>query len=117
MQFATLLLTVPSISILLDDNGTNPVAGQNYSLSCKISGIDSSIANLTYKWKKDDTPLSEIGPFLSFSPLRLSDAGWYSCTVNMYECPFKRSKNLSKIEGTLYIVHAGIEKALFNLLS
>ena len=90
---------VPSLSIQIVDNGTTPVAGLNYSLSCKLSGIDSSITSMTYEWRKDGSLLSEMGTLLSFSPLRLSDAGQYSCTVSMYECPFKSLKNLSIIEG------------------
>ena len=117
-DFASLLLAaVPSISIIIDDKGTNPVAGLNYSLSCEVSGVDSNTSagvSVSYEWKKDDTLLSETGPLLSFSPLRLSDAGEYSCTINMHGCPFKRSRDISKIEGsyinTLHAVHAGTRK-------
>ena len=94
-----LLHAVPSISILIDDNGTNPVAGLNYSLSCEVSGIDTNTTTLSYEWKKDDTLLSKMDPLLSFSPFRLSHAGHYSCTINMHGCPFKYSMDLSKIEG------------------
>ena len=79
------------------------MAGLNYRLSCEVSGVNSNTSagvHLSYEWKKDDTPLSETDPLLSFSPLRLSDAGEYSCTANIHECPFKYSKDLSKIEGT-----------------
>ena len=105
---------VPSISILIDDKGANPVAGRNYSLSCEVSGINSSIATLTYKWKRDDTPLSVTGSLLSFTPLRLSDAGQYSCTANMYECPFKRSKDLSKIEGNNKAYYVDARKTMYS---
>ena len=99
----TLLLhTVPSISIVIDDNGANPAAGLNYNFSCKVSGIDGNLSTVSYviEWKKDDTPLSETGPLLSFSPLKLSDTGEYSCTINIHGCSFKHSKDLSRMEGT-----------------
>lgn len=75
------------------------MAGLNYSLSCEVSGIDTNPTTLSYEWKKDGTLLSDTGSLLSFYPLRLSDAGEYSCEVNIYECSFKNSKDLSKIEG------------------
>ena len=93
--------TVPSVSILIDDKGINPVAGLNYSLTCKVLGIDTLNTTVTYTWRKDDAPLSEVGPLLSFSPLRLSDAGQYSCAINMYKCPFKYTKNLTIERGEL----------------
>ena len=99
----TLLLhAVPSISIVIDDNGASPVAGLNYNLSCEVSGIDGNLSAVLYviEWKKNDTPLSETGPLLSFSPLKLSHAGEYSCTINIHGCSFKHSKDLSRIEGT-----------------
>ena len=80
------------MSILIDDEGVTPVAGLNYSLACKVSGIDTTV---TYTWRKDDAPLSEVGPILSFSPFRLSDTGQYSCAIRVHDCPFKRTKNVT----------------------
>ena len=93
------LHTVPSISVLINDLGTNPVAGLNYTLSCEVSGVNDNASAVLYEWKKDNITLSETGPLFSFSPLRLSDAGMYMCTVSIYGCPLKRSKDLSIIEG------------------
>ena len=84
------------MSILIDDEGVTPEAGLNYSLACKVSGIDTTV---TYTWKKDDAPLSEVGPTLSFSPLRLSDAGQYSCAIRVHNCPFKCIKNVMIEQG------------------
>ena len=44
-RIASLVVTACSsidISILIDDNGTNPVAGLNYSLYCEVSGVNSN---------------------------------------------------------------------------
>ena len=76
------------------------MAGLNYTLSCEVSGVNDNASTVIYEWKKDNITLSEMCPLLSFSPLRLSDAGMYTCTVSMYGCPFKRSKDLSTIEGS-----------------
>ena len=79
MDRIALLRAVPSISILIDDNGINPVAGLNYSLYCEVSGVNSNASagvHVSYEWKKDDTPLSETGQLLSFSPLRLAIRCW-----------------------------------------
>ena len=72
------------------------MAGLNYSLACKVLGIDTTVM---YTWKKDDAPLSEVGPTLSFSPLRISDAGQYSCAISVHDCPFKRMKHLTIEQG------------------
>ena len=63
----------PQISI----SGDIPIVGKNYILFCNASG--SSVTR--YEWRKDDVVLLEEGPLLYFSPLRLSDAGHYSCNT------------------------------------
>ena len=77
------------------------MAGLNYSLTCKVSlGISNTLnTTVTYTWRKDDAQLSEVGPLLSFSPLRLSDAGQYSCAVNVYNCSFKHVKDITIEQG------------------
>ena len=95
------ITTVPPVSILIDDEGVTPVAGLNYSLACKVSGIDTTV---TYTWRKDDAPLSEVGPILSFSSFRLSDTGEYSCAIRVHDCSFKRTKNVT-IERGEYKLH------------
>ena len=70
--------------VQISDGGATPIAGQNYTLTCSVSG--GAIVT-TYQWEKHHTILSETGPTLSFSPLRQSDAGWYTCaalTMNFY---------------------------------
>jgi hypothetical protein len=75
------------------------VAGLNYSLACEVLGIENLNTTVTYTWRKDDAPLSEVGPLLSFSPLRLSNAGQYSCAINVHNCSFKHVKNLTIEQG------------------
>ena len=68
------------VSVEISDGGVNQTVGQNYTLYCDIAGM--SVA--TYQWWKDSNIiLSETGSTYSFSPLRLSHAGLYSCYVSM----------------------------------
>jgi hypothetical protein len=55
----------------------NPApGGENYQLTCNLSGISTSHC----KWKKNNSIIEgETRRTLSFSPLKLSDAGKYKC--------------------------------------
>ena len=67
-----------SASITIDDSGATPVMGQSYNLTCTVNG--TTVA--TYQWRKNWSVIpNESGSTLAFSPLRLPDAGWYSCGV------------------------------------
>ena len=60
------------------------VAGQSYTLHCNVTGIEKFSPILSYKWTKNNGTLTNVGSnsnTLSFSPLRLSDAGQYICHV------------------------------------
>ena len=64
----------------ISDSNVGPqVIGQNYSLRCHI--LNAVNFDYTFRWKKGGTVLSEVGPDLSFSQLRLSDAGQYTCEL------------------------------------
>ena len=64
----------PSFAI----QGDTPYIAENYTLNCNVS---PEVSNPTFQWKKDNIMLKEIGQTLFFSPLRLSDAGLYTCTI------------------------------------
>ena len=63
--------------------------GQNgYSLTCSVSGADNLNASITYQWTTNNGTQTQIQVgmgnhpklvTLPFSPLRLSDAGNYTC--------------------------------------
>ena len=58
---------------------TTRILGKNYTLTCTVFGL----TNPNYTWEKDGTELtSAMGQILSFTPLRLSDAGLYTCIIN-----------------------------------
>ena len=63
--------------------------GQNgYSLTCTVSGAENLNPSTTYQWtKNNDTQIEikvgAIPQVLSFSPLRLFDAGQYTCQATV----------------------------------
>ena len=63
----------------ISSTGTT-VAGQSYALHCNVAGTERFSPILSYKWTKNNGTLTHVGvdsEMLSFSPLRLSDAGQY----------------------------------------
>ena len=83
----------PNITVIVNGIAT-PSAGETYSLNCGVSGADSF--NVTYQWQKNSSNLSsETGSVLSFTTLRLSDAGRYSCLVRVSSTLFSQETVVS----------------------
>ena len=82
MLFTKLAISpVPTISIQITTSGS-PMLGQNiYTLTCNESLPDNFNHTITYKWTKDNGTQTQVGLMknLSLSPLKLSDAGQYTC--------------------------------------
>ena len=61
--------------------------GTNHSLMCIVNGTAMLRSELTFEWMHSNgTDLEKAGTNsrdLHFSPLKLSDAGEYTCTVNI----------------------------------
>ena len=53
--------------------------GQSYSLTCDVTGAENLSPSITYQWTKNNGTQVGTDGVLSFSPLRLSDAGRYTC--------------------------------------
>ena len=65
-------------------SGDTPTVGENYSLTCTVTGADQLNHTITYQWFKDNTTISgETQSTLSFSSLRVSDTGKYRCFVTV----------------------------------
>ena len=57
------------------------------TLTCDVSGADNLNPMITYQWTRNDgstqTPVGTNSNALSLSPLRLSNAGDYTCSVTV----------------------------------
>ena len=65
----------------------DPTVGQPYMLTCSIYG--ATTANTNYHWEKNGNQLSRNGPTLSFTSLRLSDAGRYTCNIIIHSFSYR----------------------------
>ena len=80
-------IIVPPIDVRITKSEVIPTAGQDYSLTCNVSGIESS----TYQWMKNGTSLHETGSSLYFRPIKLSNAGKYFCIITFNTWTFNDS--------------------------
>ena len=112
----SILALFPPVSVRIFDGGTIPAAGQKYSLNCNVSGTENldPTRSITYRWVKiNDTQTHIVGTnssILSFSFLRLSDAGNYTCEVTVNSHLLRNAINKTSkqfevhIPGKLYTV-------------
>ena len=72
------MFSVSASSLFL--TGDTPIIGRNYTLNCNYSGVNIPV----YQWQKDSMMWEdETGPTLLFSPLKLSHAGLYTCSIGV----------------------------------
>ena len=109
--------TPPMITVTIVVSGCEtPIAGQSYTLTCSVSGASTT----TYQWRKNGTMMSQTGPTLSFSPLRFTDAGQYTCEVIVNSMTHTDDENVvitSKITKPLYCVYYSFSLSLCLSLS
>ena len=82
------------IAVRITGSVATPALGQSYSLTCEVAGASGPRPVGAYQWRRNDTVLSETGPTLSFSSLRLSDAGQYTCQVTVDGMMLSRTKDI-----------------------
>ena len=71
-------LKTPALIVILTGAGGELTAGEPHVLTCKVTGGEGSTT--TYRWFKDGSLLtSQTSAILSFSPLRETDTGVYTC--------------------------------------
>lgn len=82
------------------EGGATLTLGQSYILSCRVSGASVT----AYHWRKDGRGLSGTRPILTFSPLRLSDAGLYTCEVTIGSQRYNASQRITIRSELLFIL-------------
>ena len=64
------------------------ILGDSYTMTCNVHVIDNLCSLISYRWTKDNGTLTQLeaetkSNTLSLSPLRLSDAGLYTCLATV----------------------------------
>jgi hypothetical protein len=80
------LFSAPPVSVQIGNIVSTPTAGQNYLLTCTVSGAENLNPITTYRWIKSSGTQTQVGTnsnTLFFTPLRLSDAASYICEVTI----------------------------------
>ena len=79
-----------SVSVEITTSGAKVLGQSGYSLTCgvTVTRADAGNPSITYQWTKNNgTQAIQVGTdrsrVLSFSPLRLSDAGLYTCQATV----------------------------------
>ena len=69
-------------------SGAKVLGQSGYSLTCGVIVMEIENPSITYQWTKNNGTQTQIGTdrVLSFSPLRLSDAGQYTCQATAGPC-------------------------------
>ena len=76
------------VNVEITTNGTKVLGESGYSLRCGVIVTGTANPSMTYQWTKNNGIQTQVGTdeVLSFSPLRLSDAGRYTCQVTVGPC-------------------------------
>ena len=82
------------------------IIGLSYTLTCQCQNVNQGV---NYQWKKNNYSLSgEVGPSLSLSHLKLSDAGRYTCNITTNMVYYGSSIDItiqSKYRLSSYVYH------------
>ena len=77
----------PDVSVDITTSGPPTLGQSGYSLTCGVTGAENLSPSITYQWTKNNGTHTQLrvgtDRVLSFSPLRLSDAGRYTCQANV----------------------------------
>ena len=67
---------------MISSSGT-PIVGENYTLSCSVTGVVSLNVSINFEWWKSDGSLVSSNAVLTFSPLIFSHGGRYTCDATV----------------------------------
>ena len=114
-------LPAPAISVQITTGGAL-VLGQSYSLTCGVTRTENLSPVLTYQWTKNNGTQTQIqndeaNPIiLSFSSLRLSDAGRYTCQATVSSLYLNSDITMMDTQDIIlqsefsYKIHVGLER-------
>ena len=85
---------LPQLNVTLTGSGDTLTEGQDYMLTCEASG--GGTMAYTYMWLKDGSLVSgQTSSTYSFSPLRVTDSGRYSCRVRVGSTTMTTSREVT----------------------
>ena len=79
-------ISAPTVSVQIGNIVSTPTAGENYLLTCSVSGAENLHPTITYRWIKNSSTRLQVATnssTLFFTPLRLIDAASYICEVTI----------------------------------
>ena len=75
------------MSVQINGSRDTPTPGEDYQLTCSVSGADNLNPTTTYRWTRSSgsgqTQVGTNSNTLSFTPLELSNAASYVCEVTI----------------------------------
>jgi hypothetical protein len=81
------------------DRNTSLMVGQDYTLTCEVSGAERLSPIITYNWTRNNLAvLDSNSKTLHLSPLLLSHAGSYACNVTVNSTLLSSSISASSYE-------------------
>ena len=84
------------MNVVLTGSGGTLTEGQNHTLTCEASGGGSMA--YTYMWLRNGSVVSgQTSSTYSFSPLRVTDSGRYSCRVRVSSTIMNTSREVTII--------------------
>lgn len=82
-------------------SGGTPTIGESYMLTCTVTGADEFNRIITYQWLKNNSVVpGEVQSVLTFSSLKLSDAGQYACGATVSLTFLRLSENITVMSGS-----------------
>ena len=92
IYFVFNISSAPKIAVqITSTSGDIAIAGEDYSLTCSVFGVENLNSVITYQWRKNDNSYLQVvteknSTIISFAPARMSDAetnNYYSCSVTI----------------------------------
>ena len=93
-----MLLQSMTVDILQIETSGFPMLGHNnYTLTCKAFVSNHLCPFVSYQWTKENGTVAQPeNRILTFSPLKLSDAGRYTCQVTVCSYRFNNDVTVMK---------------------